>query len=75
MPAVIHPSGLETCDFEIYEPNRHQIESAARRGMRELSPRPPCHVRVSLGWFLLFAFALGLGTCGGTYIVLWWVLR
>lgn len=37
-------------------------------------PRPR-RVRVSLGWFLLFAFVVALGTFGATYIVLWWVLR
>lgn len=67
--AMIHPSGLETSDFEIYEPSRQQIESAARRGMHELSPHPRPRPISPLRW-ILAAIALLCLAYAGTYFVL-----
>lgn len=67
-----HPSGFQTSDFEIYEPNRSQIESAARRGMVDLASPP--RRRISPLQFCLAALALACLIYAATYFLLSQVL-
>lgn len=65
--STVHPSGFETSGFPIFEPNRQQIESAARRAQDDpMFPRP----RLYPARFVLFAILIAALVYLATYFVL-----